>query len=114
MENEPRDESKLGTLEKIALGAGSALLSAGMIGACYALTHLGADSLLWGIPGPFIAAGIDYAVQKNMGNETSLASKRYAKALGIAGIGSGVSYAGIVAGIYIFFKYYFTLNFSPF
>lgn len=105
-----RNSQKLGLVEKIALGAGSAVLTASGTIIPGLITHWEPGYLSYSLAAPLVATGIDFAIQKVRNPDNRLLSKKYAKALGVSVVGAGIAYAAMAASAYIYFKYYFTLG----
>ena len=110
-----RDPNKLGLLEKINLGLGSAVLTAAGVFGLGLLTTKGPEGYIgYSLAVPLITTGIDFAIQKEKDNDTPLLSKRYAKALGVSTLGAALFHTALFGAAYVYFKHFFTLDLGSF
>ena len=105
-----RAPGKLGLIEKIALGVGSAALTTAAASLPLFIGSPFDDIPYYALAAPVVVTAIDQFVQEKRGNDTPLLSKRYAKALGVSAIGTAVATAGITAAAWYYMTYCFTLN----
>ena len=113
-----RNSGKLGLVEKLTLGVGSAVLSAGLVDTSslaiggIGTVQEGVFCAAVGLTAPLIATGIDYIIQKHGKNDTPFLSERYAKVLGVCALGTATAYAALTIAADIYFRYFFHLSFN--